>query len=229
METGTFDEMLCAWESDLRGLNFNYLTLLRSALRDQMPLACRVFGLRNFRLARRVEALDRGQLQRLASCITTNFLTFDEALAMETLVDQVVDPGQGSEVRPWHASTALPSADQPVTADSATWLSSLQALKLSYLLLMRQVLREDFARARQTFGMANRRFAQRLQSMDMGQVLLLNDVLPLEFIKFNDTLPMEVLVERVLDNGSEEEIRMSIMAHAATDLSLRCGAVGVQA
>jgi len=110
-----------------------------------------------------------------------------------------------------------------------SWEQDLRGLTLSYLTLLRQALRDDFPRACHTFGLRNRRFTQRIESMDQGQLLRLANSMTANFIQFDETLAMEVLVEGVLDNGSEEEIRMSVMAHAATDPARRADPVGVGA
>lgn len=98
------------------------------------------------------------------------------------------------------------------------WEQDLQALNLSYLTLLRAALRDDFQRACAAFGLKKIRFAQRLESMDQGQLLRLSKAMGSNnFIRFDETMAMEVLVDRVLEGATEEEIRISVMAHVATD------------
>lgn len=92
----------------------------------------------------------------------------------------------------------------------------MKSLTVSYLSLLRDALRDDMNRAMLTFGLENRQFAQRIVAMDQGQLLRLANLLTVNFLKFNETLALEMLVNGVIDSASEEELRMQVMAHSLT-------------
>lgn len=100
MSTGMFDDGQSGWEQDLQSLNLMYLTLLRTALREDFQRACASFGLNKIRFAQRLEGMDQGQLMRLAKAMgSNNFIRFDETMAMEILVDRVIEGATEDEIR----------------------------------------------------------------------------------------------------------------------------------
>lgn len=100
MSTGMFDEGRAGWEQDLQSLNLMYLTLLRDALREDFQRACAAFGIHKIRFAQRLEGMDHGALVRLAKAMgSNNFIRFDETMAMEILVDRVIEGATEDEIR----------------------------------------------------------------------------------------------------------------------------------
>jgi len=213
------------WEADLIGINRIYLSQLRSALREEFVPALRAFGLKSKRFGQQLEALDQPEVDRLAASLTVNFLHFDEQAAIDMLVESSVagpfEPEVKLKVRDSTTSTA--SWSQTPTADiESRWHQDQLNLRLCYLLTMRAALRDDLIRGACAFGLSSRRFALALRGMTTGDILNLASELRGDFISCRDSLPIEVLMDRLPEACGEIEVRMAVMAHAAS--SLRNGA-----
>lgn len=200
------------FEKDVRALNVAYIVFLRTALRQHFNNACEVLRITRKRTAQKIESLDNGQLQWLGDQLITNLLRVDEAVVLEAMVDQAVD-GAGfpcsAPTTSWRVDGQLGQEIDP------RWKHELATLQLGALTLLRGWLAADERRAVVAFDIRNRRFIHRLLGLDIGQLMLLSSNTSHTFLTLNLTLPVQVLVDRVFDNGSSEEIRMSMMAHSA--------------
>ena len=207
------------WEKDLKAINGSYMFFLRAALRDQFTVALQTMRLRNRRLAQRIEALDNAQMRRLNAMLVAPVLQIDEVMAMEVIVDYAMEEGGEdsgapySDNRPdqlrWKAGSLGHEVNQ-------RWLSTMSEINQAVLVVVRNGIRDDLARVTATFGLRNARFIRRISGMDIGQLIRLSRAMPLSLIQLNETLPLEVLVDRVGHGGEQEELQMSMMAHAAS-------------
>lgn len=220
------------WEKDLKAINGSYMLFLRGALRDQFSVAFQTMRLRNRRLAQRIEALDNAQMRRLNAMLVAPVLQINEVMAMEVIVDYALEDG-GDDTGPLYADNRpdqlrwkAGSLGQEV---NQRWLATMSELNQAVLTLVRNGLREDDARVTATFGLRNARFIRRIGGMDIGQLIRLSRAMPLSLVQLNETLPLEVLVDRVGHGGEQEELQMSIMAHAASIGFYRTDTPGVTA
>jgi DNA-binding Lrp family transcriptional regulator len=98
-----------------------------------------------------------------------------------------------------------------------TWVRDLRSVQKSILTILRDAFRTDFAQASAMLRVSNTRVATRLAQMSIGDIERLAEHLgPNLVIKLDDSMALEVLLERVLDGAGDIEIGMSRMAAAAT-------------
>lgn len=210
------------WESDLVSVNRSYLTQLRGALRADFETAINAFSIRSRRMAHQLEAIDNVALERLAASLSGNFLKFDEQAALDVLVESSVSGPLDCEVRlkvrdsaptshAWLSKTAEYEPDSP-------WANDLRDLRVLYLLCMRDGLREDIGQAVIVFGLEVKRFAYGLARMTSGGIQHLAAALGSDFMSFRQSLPLEILIDRLGDGCGEEELRIGIMGHAAAHM-----------
>ena len=209
------------WEADLIGLNRIYLSQLRAALREEFVPALRAFGLKSKRFGQQLEALDQPEVDRLAASLTVNFLNFDEQAAIDMLVESSVAGPLEPEVRlkVRESTTSTSSWSQAPAAEvESRWDKQQLNLRLCYLMTMRAALRDDLIRGACAFGLSSRRFALALRSMGAAEILNMAGELRGDFISCRDSLPIEVLMDRLPESCGEIEVRMAVMAHAAASL-----------
>lgn len=102
-------------------LTVHYMQLCRSALIDSYPLAFEQFRLRDPGFARLLVSTPLGSLMRLAPATnSTSFLTLEVSVAMETLLDRVIDGVEGEDLAVCRAahfmSTRRPAGSLVVSA-----------------------------------------------------------------------------------------------------------------
>jgi len=199
------------WEADAARLAAFWWRHLCSAFRHSPELAASAFGVRDANLAERLQALDPRHVDRLCAQMSTHLLRMDEQQVLDVLVA--------------HSMNGLLTPDtELVWRDgepdrghvNPAWMTPLLELRLCWLLVMREGLRDDLGRAVCLFGLGNRQLAIALSSLTADGILRLARHLGTDFLTLREGAALDRLMQHLVDERGEADIRLAMMAQATT-------------
>jgi len=200
------------WEADAARLAAFWWRTLCSAFRQNAELAASAFGVRDRNLAGQLAELDPRHVDRLSTQISAHLLRIDEQQVQDVLVAHSMN------------GLLMPDTKQPVwrngepgkRAATSSWLAPLIELRLCWLLVMREGLRDDLGRAVCLFGLGNRPLAIALSSLSADGVLRLAQHLGADFLTLREGAALDRLMQHLVDERGEADIRLAMMAQATT-------------
>jgi len=200
------------WEADAARLAAFWWQHLCRAFRHNPELAASAFGVRDQTLIEQLQVLDPRHVDRLGTQMSAHLLRMDEQQVLDVLVA--------------HSMNGLltPDTKQPLWRETATeaghigmdWLSPLTELRLCWLLVMREGLRDDLGRAVCLFGLVNRQLAIALSSLSADGILRLARHLGTDFLSLREGTALERLMQHLVDERGDADIRLAMMAQATT-------------
>jgi len=200
------------WEADAARLAAFWWRSLCNALRQNAELAASAFGVRDRNLAEQLAELDPRHVDRLCTQMSAHLLRIDEQQVQDVLVAHSMN------------GLLMPDTQQPVWRDGepgkgkrhSSWLSPLTDLRLCWLLVMREGLRDDLGRAVCLFGLVNRQLAIAISALSADGILRLARHLGTDFLTLREGAALDRLMQHLVDERGEADIRLAMMAQATT-------------
>lgn len=193
------------WINDLKSLQQLVLLAIRDALQQDCTAAKSFLGISNDRIVRRLQQMNRLDVKNLGEALGTRLiLQLNRDVATDTFFQE----------------SCRPKVFSDVVEVTSPWQNKLIELQNALLLIMRDALRNNEEITLLVMNITNVRGARALAMLDYGQVMSLRKSLGNNFIfKIDDSSHLEMLIARVLDGATMEDVEMMKLGMASNMIS----------